>query len=181
MNEIINIFFLAGDKFMPEMHLKPAGYTYSAGSLFTRNKERIKKIKETGDSRYICQNELDKAVKLDKCVGRCNTLNALSNKVCVPNKTVDLNILVLTKFLQKIHHANVNVNLMEENGITINVDVSVKKTSYIWKDYIWNPATCTYKNGKCLVSINDNSVITCDDTIEETKTIPANFNGKKTL
>ena len=57
--------------------------------------------------------------------------------------------------------------------------MSIKKTSYIWKDYIWNPATCTYKNRKCLVSINDNSVITCDDTIEETKTIPANFNGKK--
>ena len=44
MNEIINIFFLARDKFMPEMHLKPAGYTYSACSLFTKNKERIKKI-----------------------------------------------------------------------------------------------------------------------------------------
>ena len=34
------------------------------------------------------------AVKLDKCVGSCNTLNDLSNKVCVPNKTEDLNIHV---------------------------------------------------------------------------------------
>ena len=32
------------------------------------------------------------AVKLDKCVGSCNTLNDLSNKVCIPNKTEDLNI-----------------------------------------------------------------------------------------
>ena len=32
------------------------------------------------------------AVNLDRCVGSCNTLNDLSNKVCVSNKTEDLNI-----------------------------------------------------------------------------------------
>ena len=32
------------------------------------------------------------AVKLDRCVGSCNALNDLSNKVCVPNKTEDLNL-----------------------------------------------------------------------------------------
>ena len=32
------------------------------------------------------------AVKLDRCVGSCNTLNDLSDKVCVPNKTEDLNL-----------------------------------------------------------------------------------------
>ena len=46
---------------MPEMYLRQPGFTYSASEPFTRNKERIKKIKETGDSRYIYQNELDKA------------------------------------------------------------------------------------------------------------------------
>ena len=34
------------------------------------------------------------AVKLDRCVGDCNTLNDFSNKVCVPNKTEDLNLSV---------------------------------------------------------------------------------------
>ena len=34
------------------------------------------------------------------------------------------------------------------------------------KDYIWNPATCSYKNGKCLASIVDNSVIRCDEVIK---------------
>ena len=34
------------------------------------------------------------AIKLDRCVGACNTLNDLSNKVCVPNKTEDLNLSV---------------------------------------------------------------------------------------
>ena len=61
MNEIINRFLLAGDKFMPEMHLRKPGFTYSACGPFTKNNERIKKFKETGNSRYIYQNELDKA------------------------------------------------------------------------------------------------------------------------
>ena len=40
MNEIINKILLAGDKFMPEMHVKEPGFTYSAYAPFTKNKER---------------------------------------------------------------------------------------------------------------------------------------------
>ena len=61
MNEIVNNFLLAGDKFMPEMHLKQPGFTYSACGTFTKNKERIQKFKETGETNYIYKNELDKA------------------------------------------------------------------------------------------------------------------------
>ena len=61
MNETVNKFLLAGDIFMPEMHLKQLGFTYSACGPFTKNKERIQKFKETGDSRYIYKNELHKA------------------------------------------------------------------------------------------------------------------------
>ena len=61
MNEIINKFLLVGDKFMPEMHLRHPGFTYSACGPFTNNKERIQKFKETGDTNYIYKNELDKA------------------------------------------------------------------------------------------------------------------------
>ena len=46
---------------MPEMYLRQQGFTYSAWGPFTINKEIIKKFKETGDSKYIYQNELDKA------------------------------------------------------------------------------------------------------------------------
>ena len=56
MNEIVNSLLLAGDKFMPEVHLTQFGFTYSACGPFTKNKERIQKSKETGDSRYINQN-----------------------------------------------------------------------------------------------------------------------------
>ena len=61
MNDIINKFLLVGYKFMPEMHLIQPGFTYSSCGPFTKNKERIQKFKQTGDSRYIYRNELDKA------------------------------------------------------------------------------------------------------------------------
>ena len=50
-------------------------------------------------------------------------------------------------------------------GIMINVDTS-KKSHVYEKDYVWNPATCNCENGKCLASIMDDSVITCDEIIE---------------
>ena len=61
MNEIVNKFLLAGDKFMPEMYLKQPRFTYSVCGTFTKNKERIQKFKETGDTSYIYKNKLDKA------------------------------------------------------------------------------------------------------------------------
>ena len=47
MNKIVTNFLLAGDKFIPEMHLKQPGFTYSACETFTKNKGRIEKFKET--------------------------------------------------------------------------------------------------------------------------------------
>ena len=59
MNEIVNKLSLAEDKFMPEMHLRQPGFTYTACEPFSKNKERIQKFKETGDSRYIYHSKLD--------------------------------------------------------------------------------------------------------------------------
>ena len=54
VNDIINKFLLAGDKFMPEMHLvDPIVKKYSACGPFTKHKQRTQKIMETGDIRYI--------------------------------------------------------------------------------------------------------------------------------
>ena len=61
MNETLNKFLLAGDKFMTEMHLNQPGFTYSACGPFTKNKQKIQKFKERGDTSYIYKNELDKA------------------------------------------------------------------------------------------------------------------------
>ena len=61
MNEIENKFLLSSDKFMPELHLKQPGFTYSVCGPFTRNKERIEKLMQAGNTDFIYKNELDKA------------------------------------------------------------------------------------------------------------------------
>ena len=61
MNNIMNKFLLAGDKFMPEVHSRQPQFVYSACGPFTRRKERIKEFKCTGDTRLLYRNELDKA------------------------------------------------------------------------------------------------------------------------
>ena len=61
MNNTINKLLLAGDKFMPEIHLRQPQFTYSACGPFTKHKQKIQKFKETGDTNYLYKNELDKA------------------------------------------------------------------------------------------------------------------------
>ena len=53
MKETVNKFLLVGDTFMPEMHLKQSGFTYSVCGLFTKNKERIEKFMQTGYRFYL--------------------------------------------------------------------------------------------------------------------------------
>ena len=57
MNNTINKLFLAGDKFMPEIHLRHPQFTYSACGPFTKHEQRIQKFRETGDTNYIYKNE----------------------------------------------------------------------------------------------------------------------------
>ena len=61
MNETVNKFLLAGDKLLPEVHLKQPGFTYSACGPFTRSKKRIEKFMQTGNTDFIYRNELHKA------------------------------------------------------------------------------------------------------------------------
>ena len=61
MNKIVNKLLLAGDKFMPEVHLKQPSFTYTACNPFTKNKERIEKFVQTGNTNFIYKYELDKA------------------------------------------------------------------------------------------------------------------------
>ena len=103
------------------------------------------------------------AVKGDRCVGSCNTLNDLSNKVCVPNKTEDLNLGVFNM----ITGINDSKTLTKDTSCECKCKFDGRKcNSYQWwnndkcqcqckkhhvceKDYIWNPATCSCQNGKC--------------------------------
>ena len=61
MNAIVNKFLLTGDKFMPEMHLRQPGFTYSACGPFTKHRKRINKFMNTGDTRFIYKSDLEKA------------------------------------------------------------------------------------------------------------------------
>ena len=75
MNEIGNKFLLVVDKFMSEMHLKQSGFTYSACAPFTKNKERIEKFMQTGNTDFIYRNELDKpCFQHDMAYGKSNDL-----------------------------------------------------------------------------------------------------------
>ena len=53
MNEIVNKILFAGDKFMPEMHLRQPGFTYSVCDPFIKHKQRIKKFMKTGNTDFI--------------------------------------------------------------------------------------------------------------------------------
>ena len=61
-NSIINKFLMAGDKFMPEIHLvDPIVKKYSASGPFTKHTQRIQDFLNTGELSYIYKNDLDKA------------------------------------------------------------------------------------------------------------------------
>ena len=62
MNNVINKFLLAGDKFMPEMHLRQPQFVYSACGPYTRHKERIKKLKQTSERVIFIEINLIKLV-----------------------------------------------------------------------------------------------------------------------
>ena len=57
----MNNLLSTGDKFIAELHLKQPEFTYSSCGQFTKHRERIKKLKETGNLKHLHRNELDKA------------------------------------------------------------------------------------------------------------------------
>ena len=92
---------------MPEMHLRQPGLTYSAGGPFTENKERINKFKETRDSRYIYQSELDKAcLQHDKTYADFKDLNRKS----ITDKVLHYKLFNTAKVKNMMH---INVELLQ--------------------------------------------------------------------
>ena len=106
------------------------------------------------------------AVKLNRCVGSCNTLNDFSHKVCVPNRREYLNLSVfnmiaginesktLAKHIPcectfKFDGRKCNSNQWWNNN---KCRCECKKHNICEKHYIWNLATCSCENGKYLVS-----------------------------
>ena len=87
MNNTVNKLLLAGDKFMPEIHLRQPKFTYSACGPFTKHEQRIQKFRETGDTNYIYKNELDKACLYSD--SKDLTKRAVADKI-LKNKAFDI-------------------------------------------------------------------------------------------
>ena len=158
MNEIVNKFLLAGDKFMPEMHLKQPGFTYSACETLTKTKERIKKSKETGGTSCIYKNELDKACfQHDMAYGNFKDLarrttsdKVLRNKASTiaKNPKYDgyqrgLASMVYTYFDKKSKGSGVNIPLESDDQLAEELHKPIirkflKRSVYSrFKDNIW--------------------------------------------
>ena len=143
------------------------------------------------------------AINLGRCVGSCNTLNDLPNKVCIPSKTGDLNLSVFNT-ITGINESSVLTKhiscecICKFDGRKCNSDQKLKsnKCQCEWekhhiheKGYIWTPATCSCENSKYLASIIDDLVINCDKVIDaaakscnkETKSVTTNLNEKNAI
>ena len=137
------------------------------------------------------------AVKLDRCVGSCNTLINLSSKVCNLSKTEDLNLNVLNMITRVNESKTLTKYISCEckskfDGTTCNLNqcwnkdkcrCEYKKHHVCEKVYVWNHSTRSCENGKYLPSIMDDSTAIRDKVREsydeERKTVPTNSNEKK--
>ena len=138
MNEIANRFLLTGDKFMPELHLKQPGFTYSACGPFTKSKEKVQKFMQTGDANYIYKNDRDKACfHHDMAYGRYKNLNK-KTKYIMDIKEDSLQSF--TSFLIKNLRVVV-LNLCQINNLHMNfisqLLENLKDLKSILKDSIW--------------------------------------------
>ena len=144
MNAIANKLLLAEDKFMSEIHLGQPGFTYSACGPFTKNKERIQKFKETGDTKYIYRNELDKACfQHDMAYGDFKDLNrrTASDKVLCDKA---FNITKSPKYdgyqggfasmVHKFFDKKLLVNLLRLHGRRCKINLQFKMLLFLTKN-----------------------------------------------
>ena len=119
----------------------------------------------------------------------CWKFNDLSNQVCVPNKTEDLNLsmfkMIIGRNESKILTKHISCKckykfdvIQINGGITINVDVSVKSVTHVKKIIFGILPHLIVKMKKYLASIMDDSAIMCDEIIESYNE-ETNFNEKK--
>ena len=119
-------------------------------------------------------------LKLDRCVGSCNTLNDLYNKVCIPNKTEGVSLSVFNKIIGINESKTLTEHILCKCKCKFDVTKcnsdqwwnskkcwSECKKYYIFKkEYVWNPITCNCENGKYLTSIMDDLAIMCDEIMK---------------
>ena len=161
MNEILNKFFLVGDKFMLEIHLKQPGFTYRACSPFPKNKKRIVKFIQTRNTNFIYKIELDQACfQHDMVYGKSKDLVKITQSVKVlkdkgfkiasdpkyDGYQRELDSMVYKFFDKK----SALLNKFSGSGIT-------KKPNYQLENELHNPIIRKFKNRKVYSCFRDNT------------------------
>ena len=153
MNKIIYKFLLTADKFMPELHLKQSGFTYSPCRPFTKHGERIQKFRETGNLKHLYKNQLDKPCFVHGAVtsdSKYLAKRTISDKILkdkaygiVRNRNYDryqreLASMAYT-FIDKIKGSEVNVNEQLAKKSHKPVIKKIKRRDFYtrFKDNIW--------------------------------------------
>ena len=170
MNNIINKFLLAGDKFIPEMHLRQPQFVYSACGPFTRHKERIKKFKQTGDTRYIYRNELDKACFQHDSASadHKDLINRTEEDKVLRDKGYNIAsnpeydgyqrglASMVYKFFDKKSTAEPSVKHVMESGIKKDTTKSTARSSLILADELHKPVIKKFNKRKVYSQFKDN-------------------------
>ena len=153
MSKVINKFSLTGDKFIPKLHLKQPGFTYSACVPCTKDRERIQKFKENYNLKLLCRNELDKACFAhDAAYSYSKDLakRTISNKI-LKDRAYEIArnheydgyqrelASIVYKFFDKKTGSGVSVNekLAEELHKTVIEKFKRRKVYARFKDNIW--------------------------------------------
>ena len=140
MNEIVSKFLLAGDKFMPEMHLKKPAFAYSACGPFTKNKERIEKAMQTGNTDFIYKNELDRACfQHNMAYGKSKDLikRTQSDKVSKIAKRISFNDIQIFLIKNLVEVVLPNYQLADEIHKPIIRKFKKRKVYSSFRDNIW--------------------------------------------
>ena len=128
MNETVNKFLLAGDKFTPETHLEQQpNFIYSTCGTFTRNREIIEKFMQTGSTDFIYKKKVDKACFqhdgyqrelapiaykfFDKKSSESNVAALLVKKL-LPNQMINLQMNFIGRSLNNLREQKL-IHLME--------------------------------------------------------------------
>ena len=91
------------------------------------------------------------------CSGKCTTLDDLSNRVCVPNETEDLNLHV------------------------VNMITGTNESLFMHNFFFFNPVTYSCKYGKYAEAFIGDSVVICNEIINTIKTVPTKSTSPKAV
>ena len=97
---------------MPEINLRQPRFTYSACGSFPKNKERIQKLKKTGDLRYIYQNELVFKLEGNLLIKYCMIKHLILRKILNTINTKEVLLQWFMNFLIKRLLLNVPIDLL---------------------------------------------------------------------